>query len=111
MNPRRNEIYMASVEFADKPESKSRPVVVISSNHYNENHPDVIVCGMTTNSTHDCSIMLTATDFEDGDFYPGSVIRYDTIQRIAKDKFQKRVGKMTNEFHNKLVEKIAELIK
>lgn len=102
---------MALVEFADKPDSKPRPVVVISNNNYNENHPDLIVCHMTTNSIHDCSIVLVATDFEDGDFYPGSGIRYDTIQRIAKQRFIKRVGKVTNDFHKKLSDKIVELVK
>ena len=85
MNLRRNELYLAEIEFADTPKSKPRPVLIISNNQYNENHPDVITIGMTTAYHHDCFIELNPKYLIDGDFYTGSGFRYDHIQRISKD--------------------------
>ena len=111
MNPRRNEIYMAEVEFADMPKSKPRPVLIISNNRYNENHPDVITIGMTTAFHHDCFIELNEKDLTDGDFYDGSGFRYDHVQRASKNQLKHKVGKISDEFHKILFDKIVELIK
>lgn len=109
-NIRRNEIYFASVEFSDKPIEKTRPVVVISKNSYNSDNPDVIVCAMTTNSSHNCFVPLSQEVLSEGKFFEESGIRYDGIQKLAKVKFKQKIGKITDEFHKKLVEKIVGLI-
>jgi len=110
MNFRKKEIYLAVVDFADKAEVKERPIVIISSNHYNKNHPNVIVCSMTTNSAHDCFVALGKEFLEDGEFYPGSGIRFDCIQRMSKERLKFKVGKVTDVFQKKLFEKINRLI-
>jgi mRNA-degrading endonuclease toxin of MazEF toxin-antitoxin module len=109
MNFRKKEIYMGLVDFADKPEAKDRPVVIISSTKYNENHPDGLVCYMTTNSTHDCFLALEQKFLETGDFYPGSGIRFDCIQRMSKDRLRVRVGKVTDDFQKALSDRLIRL--
>ncbi|MBU1166658.1 type II toxin-antitoxin system PemK/MazF family toxin [Candidatus Micrarchaeota archaeon] len=111
MNFRKKEIYLGLVDFADKPKAKDRPVVIVSSNKYNETHSDVIVCSMTTNSTHDCFVALDQNCLERGDFYPGSGIRYDCIQLMSKERLHMNVGKVTDGFQKKLFDKIFELVR
>lgn len=111
MNFRRKEIYMASVGFADVAERKDRPVLIISANRYNDSHPDVLICSMTTNSSHDCFLPLDPNALEAGEFYAGSGIRYDTIQRISKSHLHLKIGKARDEFNKTLLERIMELVK
>jgi mRNA-degrading endonuclease toxin of MazEF toxin-antitoxin module len=110
MNERRNEIYLALVEFADKPVEKLRPVVVISRNSYNEKHPDLVVCAVTTNSSGDCFIPLESKYLAEGEFFEESGVRYDGIQRMSKQRMRRKIGKITDEYHKKILDKIVELI-
>jgi mRNA-degrading endonuclease toxin of MazEF toxin-antitoxin module len=110
MNERRNEIYLALVEFADKPTEKLRPVVIVSRNSYNKKHPDVIVCSFTTNSSGDCFIPLEPKYLAEGEFFEESGIRYDGIQRFSKSRLRRKIGKITDEFHDKISAKIMELV-
>ena len=111
INPRRNDIYLGVVPFADSEGSTKRPVIIISSNHYNENQPDVVVCCITTNSTHECYFNIHESDLEYGKLDPESGPRTDMIVRLNKNNLKFKIGKIKEECHKKLLDKIVELIK
>lgn len=110
-HPRRNEIYMAKMFFSDLQTSEDRPVIIMSKNSYNENYPDVMVCGLTTNSTHSFHLRIDKTDLEKGGLLPESGARADMIGRLIKTNLKFKIGKITDEYHRKLLDKIIELIK
>ena len=107
---RKNEVYFAEVTFVDSNESKKRPVVVLSNNQYNREAPDVIVCGITTNASHNCYCPIGSPDLSYGNLFSDSGVRVDMLSRINKNKLQVKIGKITDEYHKKILVKIVELI-
>jgi len=111
VSARRNEIYLADFPFSDSEASKPRPVVILSNNRYNSEQPDVVVCGITTNSGHQCFLNISECDLEHGKLYEGSGLRADLLARISKDNLYHRVGKITEEFRAKAISRILDLIR
>ncbi|MEW5997125.1 MAG: type II toxin-antitoxin system PemK/MazF family toxin [Candidatus Micrarchaeota archaeon] len=110
MKPRRNEIYFSPFPFSDSSEEKTRPVLVISNNHYNSNEPDVIVCGMTSNIGNPYALPIHKADLEHGILYEDSYARADMVGRIAQNKLHYRIGKVREEFCARLIARIMKLI-
>jgi len=108
---RRNEIYLADFPFSDSDASKPRPIVILSNNRYNSDEPDVIVCGITTNSGHPCFLHISESDLEYGKLYEGSGPRVDLLVRISKDNLYFKTGKIKEDFRTKLIAKILDLIR
>ncbi len=107
---KKGEIYLVDVDFIDSSESKVRPAIVLSNNSYNKTHPDLIICSITTNSSHDCFLEIMHTNLASGQLYPGSGVRYDSITRVDKARFGRKIGKITAGFHCVLVDKITALL-
>ena len=103
------EIYLVDVDFINSSESKVRPALIISNNNYNKSHPDLIICSITTNSSHDCFLEIKKEDLASGQLYPGSGVRHDSVTRVDKARFGRKIGKVTAEFHSALVNKITAL--
>ena len=72
--------------------------------------PDVIACAITTNSTHPYFLQISKKDLVKGVLFKESGVRVDMIGRLNKADLGNRMDKITDEFHEKLVEKIIELI-
>lgn len=53
MLPRQGDIVLIPVPFTDLTSCKRRPVIVISSDHYNTSGPDMVVVAMTSNPALD----------------------------------------------------------
>lgn len=109
-NPRRNEIFMAEMLFSNL-ERSERPIIILSKNRYNENSDDVIVCGITTNSAHPLHLIINEKDLQDGKLVSESGARADMLARLLKTNLKFRIGKITDEYHGRLFDKIGELIK
>ena len=107
---KKGEICLVDVDFIDSSESKVRPALIISNNSYNKTHPDLIICSVTTNSSHDCFLEIGRADLAAGQLYPGSGVRYDSVTRMDKARVGKKIGKVNAEFHLALVEKITSLL-
>ncbi len=107
---RKGEIYLVDVDFIDSSESKVRPALILSNNSYNEGHRDVIICSVTTNSSHDCFLGIEKADLASGQLYPGSGVRYDSITRVEKARFGRKIGKVSPEFHKVLFGKLLSLL-
>lgn len=111
MSPRRNEIYWAEVSFTDSAEKKRRPIIILSKNNYNEKEPDVIACAVTTNSAHPYFMQISDKDVIKGNLFPESGARADMIGRMSKHELGRKMGKINEEFHEKLIDKIMDLIR
>ncbi|MEK6979088.1 MAG: type II toxin-antitoxin system PemK/MazF family toxin [Candidatus Micrarchaeota archaeon] len=110
INPRRNDLYFVEIPYVDANKSKDRPAIILSRNNYNEKEPDVIVCGITTNLGHPWLICIEDKDLEQGKLFDKSGVRVDTISRVHKSALKFKVGKVTDEFHKRLLDRINELI-
>jgi mRNA interferase MazF len=111
VKPRRNEIYLASFPFSDFSGEKTRPVLVISNNHYNSYEPDVVVCGITSNIGNPYALPIIKSDLEHGSLCEDSCARADMVGRVAQQKLHSRIGKAKEEFHARLIAKILDLIR
>ena len=107
---KKGEIYLVDVDFIDSSGSKVRPALILSNNSYNKAHPDLIICSVTTNSSHDCFLEIKKEDLASGQLYPGSGVRYDSVTRVEKARFVRKIGKIAPEFHTTLVGRIISLI-
>lgn len=101
---------MAELLVSNQQNKQLRPVIILSRNNHNENYDDVIVCGITTNTSHPLYVLVSESDLEKGKLYPESGARSDLITRIIKSDLKFKVGKVNDNYHKKLVEKIVELI-
>ncbi|MFP3950115.1 MAG: type II toxin-antitoxin system PemK/MazF family toxin [Candidatus Micrarchaeia archaeon] len=106
---RKGDLCLVRVDFIETSESKVRPAIIISNNSYNKSHPDLIICSVTTNSSHDCFLEIKKADLASGQLYPGSGVRFDSVTRVDKERFGKKIGKVTPEFHSALVNRITAL--
>ncbi len=110
MSARRNDIHLCPFPFSDFSEEKIRPVVVISSNHYNSNEPDVVVCGMTSNTGNPYALPIRKSDLEHGNLYEDSCARADMVGRISQQKLGSKIGKVKEDFRIRLIAKVLEII-
>ena len=107
---KRGELYLVNVDFIDSSESKVRPALILSNNSYNKHHPDIIICSVTTNSSHDCFLKIEEASLTSGSIYPGSGVRYDSITRVDKARFGRRIGRVSADFHQEIVNKLLLLL-
>ena len=107
---RRNEIYFAEIQFSDSNETKKRPVIILSNNNYNKEEPDVITCGVSSNIIHRCHFPIVKSDLSYGNLFLDAGVRVDMINKTSKKRLLVKIGKITDDFHKRLVERIVELI-
>lgn len=105
---RRREVVLAKVYFTDSPESKTRPAIVLSNDPYHED--DFVLVGSITTANDDYCIPITEKDIN-CILDRNSSARFDGIIKIHIDQVQRIIGKVTPEFHSKLVDKIISMIK
>ncbi|MBN2122539.1 type II toxin-antitoxin system PemK/MazF family toxin [Candidatus Micrarchaeota archaeon] len=98
------------VSFIDSSGSKVRPALIISGKRYNNSHPDVIICSITSNSSHDCFLEIGKMDLTLGSVCPGSGVRHDTIRRVAKTELIRRVAKVSREYGDGVVRGISSIL-
>jgi len=110
VSARRNDIFLCPFPFSDFSEEKIRPVVVISSNNYNSNEPDAVVCGITSNGGNPHALPIRKSDMEHGNLYEGSCARADMVGRVSQQMLGHRVGKVREEFRVRLIKKTLEII-
>ena len=112
MTPKQREIWLIPVPFSDLSAQKRRPVIVLSSDNYNENSSDFVVVAMTSNPRSDLfSFMITSEDLAEGDLRRPSVIRADKIFSLAQSEALKRFGKVDHPTFVRILQRIAALMR
>lgn len=108
---RQLEIWLTRAPFSDMVSDKVRPMLVLSSNYYNNKYQDFIGMYITTNLDHEYSIEISKNDLDSGELFDSSAVRCDTISRVEKTLAIKKLGKVKTDFYKKVINKFDELIK
>ncbi|MBI5227608.1 type II toxin-antitoxin system PemK/MazF family toxin [Candidatus Micrarchaeota archaeon] len=104
---KRREVVLAKVYFTDSSESKTRPAIVLSNDTYHED--DFLLVASITTANDEYCMPLSEKDVN-CILDKNSGARFDGIIKIHKKQVQRIIGKVTPEFHSKLVEKIISRI-
>jgi len=104
----RREIVLARVFFSDSSESKVRPCVVLSNDHY---HSDgfLLVAAITTNLDDYC-IPISEKD-ANCLLDKNSSVRFDGVIKLPARQAIKGIGRVSPEFYSQLVDKIVSMLK
>lgn len=105
---RRRDVIIARVFFSDSPESKVRPAIVLSDNEYNAS--DYLLVSAITTASDDYCLMISAKD-ANCQLEEGSGARFDGIVKLHKKQVVRGIGRISPEFHSKLVERIFSVLK
>jgi len=95
MLPRQGDIVLIPVPFTDLTSRKRRPVIVISSDHYNTSGPDMVVVAMTSNPVlASWSFRIESADLVDGQLNRPGTVRVDRIYTLAQNLAVVRFGRV-----------------
>ena len=109
---KQGDIVLISIPFTDLSNSKKRPVLIVSSDYYNENAEDVIVAAITSNiDGKPYSITVTDNDLTDGNLLHLSCVRTDKLYTLAQSIVIKKFGKIKEETLTAVIEKIYDVLK
>lgn len=103
---KRRDIWIAKVPFLDMSSFKVRPILILSSDDYNSNNPDIVGAAITTYVDRVYALPITESDFDKQKLMDESAVRYDGLLKIDKSLLHKRVARVTESFRKKLVARI-----
>ncbi len=105
---RRRDVVLARVYFSDSPESKVRPCIILSDEKYSESG-FVLAAAITTAADEYC-LPMTAKD-ADCALAPGSSARFDGVIKLGMKNILRKIGRVTPDFYELLVERMLRLLK
>ena len=107
---RRGEIVLIPIPFTDLTSSKKRPVLILSSNSYNESTEDIIVAAITSNldnATH--AVKITNDDLADGKLLLDSCVRADKLYTLSQTIAIKKFGIVNDSILEAVTENILNI--
>jgi mRNA-degrading endonuclease toxin of MazEF toxin-antitoxin module len=104
---KRRDIILARVFFSDSSESKIRPAIVLSNDKYH--CEDFLLAASITTAKDGYCVPISEGDV-DCFLDKNSNARFDGIIKLNKKQAVKAIGKTSQEFHAKLVDKIVGMI-
>lgn len=109
---KQGDIVLVPIPFSDLTNTKQRPVLIISSNSYNEIAKDLVVVAITSKLKNlDYSVIIESKDLLEGELKKISEIRADKIYTLSKNIIRNKFGHVNNEVLNNIRAKIYDLIK
>ncbi|NOT49449.1 MAG: type II toxin-antitoxin system PemK/MazF family toxin [Acidobacteria bacterium] len=110
-NYKQREIVLVPFPYSDLSSSKRRPVLIVSTNDYNKNFQDVLVCVITSNLHKDAySVELESSDLEIGVLPESSVVKAHKLFTIHQRKILKKFSLVKDDFFEKVVDEIRHLV-
>ncbi|MBI2565197.1 type II toxin-antitoxin system PemK/MazF family toxin [Candidatus Woesearchaeota archaeon] len=103
------DIVLIPFPYSDLSGAKQRPALIISNNAINKTQ-DRICCLITSNNHHD-GIIINNSSFEQGDLPFESWIKPHRLFTIHEKIIKKKLCKITDRFHDKILSSITELLK
>jgi mRNA interferase MazF len=104
------EIVLVPFPFTDLSSIKRRPVLIISNNHYNAKHEDIVVLAITSNLFHDeYSVELNNDSLEYGVLPEKSIIKIGKVFTINKSQILKKFSIVSKETYNEVALKLNKL--
>jgi len=111
MNPRQGDIVLVPAPFTDLSSHKRRPVVILSSDVYNDASPDFIVVAMTSTPVQTrWSLPITNGDLRSGRLNRPGTVRADKIYTLAQSLAVSRFGTVTDEMLGRIREKLLDAL-
>ena len=108
--PSQGEIVLIPVPFTDLSSSRRRPVIVMSSDRYNQSMADMVVVGMTSNLVSTpWSFVLSSVDLVAGTLNHPSRVRVDKIYTLSQAITVKTFGKVNDATLNRIRQILADL--
>lgn len=96
-------IVLIPIPFTDLSSAKRRPVIVISSNDYNQTSQDMTVVAMTSNPTlATYSFTITNQDLADGTLNRPGQVRVDKIYTLSQTLLARVFGKVKVDVVNRI---------
>lgn len=110
---RQRDIALVPFPFSDLSGRKVRPVLVLSNDRYNEQSPDVLVCGLTTNLTPvPYSVVVGVGDVEQpGTLRHRSKVKADTIASLKQSILVRKIARLKLLLFRQVVQQIQDLIR
>ena len=108
---KQGDIVLIPIPFTDLSSAKKRPVLILSSDHYNSNTDNLIVAAITSNiDEKPYSITITGNDLTDGNLLHKSCVRADKLYTLAQAIVIKKFGTIKQEILTSVIEKIYEVV-
>ena len=108
---KQKEIVLIRYPFSDFSDFKLRPILVVSNDYYNQNFPDILLCGITSNMFQDAfSISLTNEDLETGFLPRPSVVKCHILHSIDSSLIIRKVAALNDIKFGEVTDKIKTLI-
>jgi mRNA interferase MazF len=111
MPPKKWEVWLANLnpQLGTEP-GKTRPVVVVQTDLLNEYHPSTIICPITTKVEPKSDILRVHLKKGEAGLNQKSDILVDQIRAIDNRRFIKKLGIISAQSRQKLLENIAVLL-
>jgi mRNA interferase MazF len=95
MHLRQGDIVLVPVPFTDLSSRKRRPVIVVSSDAYNSDGPDMVVVAMTSNPVQSLwSFIISNDHVAEGRLNRPGTVRVDKIYTLAQTLAVARFGRV-----------------
>lgn len=107
---RQKQIVLVPFPFTNQTDVKRRPALVLSTDSFNQNSSDIVVCAITSNLEGDYSVRINQEDWKDG-LYSESCVKFANILTIDKNLVIKPIGRLNNERFRDVLLKIYEVVK
>lgn len=105
------DIVLIPVPFSDLKQHKQRPVLIISSDNYNQLNEDIVVLAITSKLKQlNYSVIIESKDLIEGELKLTSEIRADKVYTLSKDIVRKN-GKVDTEIPEDIRRKINSIVK
>ena len=111
MSHRQGDIVLVPVPFTDLSSHKRRPVVILSSDLYNDGGPDFIVVAMTSNPTLTrWALPITNGDLRAGRLNRPGTVRVDKVYTLAQSLVVNRFGAVSESLLHRIREALADAV-
>ena len=104
---RKRDIFMARIFYSESPDSKKRPCIVMSSEKYQET--GFVLVAPITSANDDYCIPISEGDVNCA-LEDRSSARSDYLIRIRREQLLYPIGRISAEFHQKLIDRLMEIL-
>ena len=109
---RQQDLVWVNFPYSNLTASKIRPGVIVSSDAYNQESQEVIICAITSNLQNaKYSVLINKENLQEGSMPIRSRVRADKIVRIQKSLVAEKFARLNNKTFDKLIAEINSLIK
>lgn len=103
-------LFLVPFPFTDQTTTKKRPAIVVSSQTYNSERPDVIIMAVTSQIRPTNSFDIPVTDWQTAGLIKPSVVK-PVIATIEKTLVIKQLGRLNEKDKKTLAESLKSILR